>query len=138
VVSDVLYSTAIRHAVRGNVDFDTDTFYAMLVDSTYTPTSTHEFRSSISGEVSGTGYTAGGNVITASVGSISSGDFSVTFGPVEWTGLTASGIRAMVVYKRRGGSAAADEVIFCRDYGSDASVVSGTLTLEACTIDFTI
>jgi hypothetical protein len=141
VVSDVLYLSAVRHAMRGNLDFDTDTFYAMLLTDAYTPVKTDEFRSSVtSAEVTGTGYTAGGKAITVSVGAVDTGTDScdITLGPVEWTGLTVAAFRSMVVYKRRGGTAAADELVFCRDYGSDASVTSGTLTLEACTIPVTI
>lgn len=54
------YGPFLLHALKGEVDFDTATVKALLVGSGYTFSKDHEFRSSITSEVSGTGYTAGG------------------------------------------------------------------------------
>jgi hypothetical protein len=52
---------SIDDLARNNIDFDTDTFKAMLVTSSYTPNKdTHDKRDDVTNEVAGTGYTAGG------------------------------------------------------------------------------
>ena len=60
-MASLIYNSAIDEMARGDIDFDTDTFKAMLVTSSYTPNKdTHDFRDDVTNEVSGTGYTAGG------------------------------------------------------------------------------
>ena len=50
------------------IDFDTDSIRLALVDSTYTPNQLHDFWADASGdEVTGTGYTANGEVLTVTV-----------------------------------------------------------------------
>lgn len=49
------------HLCRGEIDFRSATLKAMLVDSNYTEDlDAHEFKSQVTNEVTGTGYTAGG------------------------------------------------------------------------------
>ena len=44
------------------IDLTTDVMYMLLVTSAYTPNqNTHNFRDDITNEVTGTGYTSGGN-----------------------------------------------------------------------------
>lgn len=113
---------------RGNVDFDTDTFKAMLVTATYTPSQSHSKRSDITNEVSGTGYTAGGQTITCTV-SRASGVTSNTFANVVWAaptnGFTA---RYAVIYKSRGGAASADELVAIVDFGAGVAANGTTFT----------
>lgn len=44
----------------GNVDFDTDTIKVMLCTSKYVPMPHHTYKSDVTNEISGMGYTAGG------------------------------------------------------------------------------
>lgn len=137
---DVVFTPAIRFALTGAVNFGTDTFWAMLTTSAYVPNKdTHDFRNDVTNEITGTGYTAGGKAIPVVVQAVDTvgDDVEVTFGPVDWTGLTATGIRQIVIYKRRGGAAAADELIYCQDFDADTNVTAGTLTVEATTLRFT-
>jgi hypothetical protein len=132
----MIYTAALRAALVGSVNFASDTFYALLLGPAYTPSAAHDFRSDITAEISGGGYTAGGRPVPVTVlaADPDNARVDVQIGPVDWTALTANDVRHMVVYKRRGGSATLDEVIFCRDFGSDESLVSGTLTVEAVTL----
>jgi hypothetical protein len=56
------YGQALQKALNKEIDFDTDVIKVMLCTSAYTPNQdTHVYKDvSVTGEVSGTGYTAGG------------------------------------------------------------------------------
>jgi hypothetical protein len=134
----LIFNAAVRNVATGVIDFDTDTFWAMLTTSTYTENKdTHDFRDDVTNEVTGTGYTAGGKVIPVSVAAVDTANdrVVVTIGPVDWTASTITA-RKMVVYKRRGGAATADELVFVNDFGSDVISASGTFTVAANTITF--
>lgn len=67
-MSSLIFNNALDNLARGTIDFDTDTFKAMLVTSGYAENKdTHEFRSDVTNEVTGTGYTAGGATVTVTV-----------------------------------------------------------------------
>lgn len=132
----LIYNSAVRDTATGAIDFDTDTFWAMLTTATYTENKdTHTKRSDVTNEVTGTGYSAGGQVITVSVAAVDTANDRVviTIGPVSWAASTITA-RKMVVYKRRGGAATADELVFVNDFGSDVISANGTFTVAANTI----
>lgn len=135
-MASVIYQSFIEDVLIGNIDCDTDSFKVMLTASTYTENNdTHEFRSSVTNEVTGTGYTAGGAAVTVSVARDDANNrVNITLGGASWTTATISGVRKAVYYKARGGAASADELVACIDNGSDVSVTAGTLTLSASTI----
>lgn len=104
---------------EGAVDFDTHSFKCMVVTSAYNPLQTHTKRSDVTNEVSGTGYTAGGAAITATV-SRASGITSISWSTVTFTAADwASAGRRAIIYRDRGGASSADEYIFCADFGVD-------------------
>jgi len=135
----LIYNAAVRNIATGVIDLDTDTFWAMLTTSAYAENKdTHDFRDDVTAnEVTGAGYTAGGKVITVSVAAVDTANDRVvaTIGPVDWTSSTITA-RKMVVYKRRGGAANLDELLFVNDFGSDVISASGTFTVAANTITF--
>src|SRR3954462_9923420 len=56
-----MYGLAFQSMVNKEIDFDTDTIKAMLTTSSYVPNmDTHRYKSSVTNEITGTGYTAGG------------------------------------------------------------------------------
>ena len=73
------------------------------------------------GEISGTGYTAGGEVITPTEG-ISNGVAYVTFANVTWSG--AFTVRGALIYQVSGGAA-----VCVLDFGSD-KVSQNSFTVE--------
>ena len=134
----LIYNSAVRDIATGAIDLDTDTFWAMLTTATYAENKdTHTKRSDVTNEVTGTGYSAGGQAITVSVAAVDTANdrVVVTFNAVSWPSSTITA-RKMVVYKRRGGVAANDELVFVNDFGADAVSVNGTLTVNASTITF--
>lgn len=119
----------------GAVDFDTDTFKAMLVTDSYTPNKdTHEYRDDVTNEVTGAGYSTGGATSTVTVTPDNANDkVTITFGAVSWANSTITA-RGCVYYKSRGGASSADEIIAYNDFGSDVSSSGGTFSVAASTI----
>jgi hypothetical protein len=120
---------------RGNINMAADTFYVMLVDSTYTPNQgVHQYRSDVTGEVTGTGYTAGGIPVTAMLTKDTVNHKEViNFSAVSWPNSTITARRA-VYYKRRGGAASADELVAQDDFVSNVSDTANTFSLAATSI----
>lgn len=124
---------------RGNIDMDTDTFYVMLATSTYTPNqTTHLKRSDVTNEVSGSGYTAGGQACTCTVTKDTANKrIDMVFASVTWPTSTITA-RYAIYYKRRGGLASADELVAIDDFGADVTTVGATFTLNSTTVRSTV
>lgn len=116
---------------EGRIDLDSDTFYVMLTTSTYSPDKkTHTKRSDVTNEVSGTGYSSGGQATAVTTTLDTANDrLDVTFSDVTWPSSTITA-RYCVIYKRRGGAASADELCALGDFGSNVSTTGGTFTLD--------
>lgn len=128
------YNSMLFHALKGNIDFDTDTFKAMLVTSAYTPDQdNHDFRNDVTNEVVGTGYTAGGAAVTATVTQDNANNrVEVAFSDPSWASATITA-RAAVIYKSRGGAASADELVAYVDFGADIVSTGGTFLADFTT-----
>lgn len=103
---------------------------------------THNFRDDIAAEVTGTGYSAGGVVITSTELTISSGVLTYDAADASWAASTISNAMAAVGHYTRGGASSADELIWLADFVSAASSSSGTFTIQwsasgIFTIDYT-
>jgi hypothetical protein len=131
------YLSAIHDTTIGNIDFDTNTFKAMLVTSSYTPNFTiHDKRDDVTNEVTGTGYTAGGAASTVTVTKDTANNkVTVQFGAVSWSSSTITA-RGCVYYKSRGGASSADELVGYADFGSDVSSTGGTFSVPATTLEW--
>lgn len=129
-MASLVYNSCIRDAVTGAIDFDTDTFKMMLVTSSYTASKAHDKRDDITNEVTGTGYTAGGNACSVSVAAVdnTNNDVEISFTVTSWTSATITA-RAGVIYKSRGGASSADELVGYVDFGSDVSSTNGTFAV---------
>lgn len=131
-----LYNSALKDEATGALDYDTDTFKGMLVTSTYTPNSdTHTKRSDVTNEVTGTGYSAGGNTVTVTVSSVDTTNdrVDITFAVASWTTSTITA-RAMVIYKSRGGASSADELVAYIDFASDITSTGATFSVSNSTL----
>jgi hypothetical protein len=129
-MASLVYNSCIRDAVVGNIDFDTDTFKMLLVTSTYTASKSHAKRSDITNEVTGAGYTTGGNACAVTVAATDNvnNDIEISFTVTSWTSATITA-RAGVIYKSRGGASSADELVGYVDFGSDVSSTNGTFAV---------
>ena len=134
-MASLIYNSAPDEMARGDIDFDTDTFKAMLVTSSYTPNKdTHDFRDDVTNEVSGTGYTAEGVASAVTVTKDTANDkVTLQFAAVSWASSTITA-RALVIYKSRGGASSADELVCYVDFGSDVSSTGGTFSVTASVV----
>jgi hypothetical protein len=133
-MSSGAYQRGLKAALIGNVDFDTDTFYYMLVTSSYTPDfDLHDFRDDVTNEVVGTAYVAGGaaTVVTVTQDTVNN-RIDVSFGDVTWAASTITA-RGHVIYKHRGGASSADEIIAFVDYGSNKSSAGNDFVAKTTT-----
>lgn len=125
-----------KNSTGGPIDFDTDPIYIMLVTSTYVATAlatlkTHQYRSDVTNEVSGTGYTTGG-ILLGSVTLTASGDnWIFDAADASWASSTITA-RGAVIFKRVGAdltTPADDPLIALLDFGSDYASTNGTFSV---------
>ena len=84
-----------------------------------------------SNEITGTGYTAGGNTLVVSVSPTSSGTTAfLSFSDTTWTNATFT-CRGALIYN----STNANKAVAVFDFGSDKQVVGGTFTITFPTAD---
>lgn len=107
--------------LNGDFAFDTDTFKIALYDNTAT-LNADTTAYTTSGEITDAGYTAGGNILTPTVGT--SGTVSyVTFANTSWSGAITA--RGALIYKSGGGNPA----VCVLDFGSDKTSTT-TFTVQ--------
>ena len=138
-MSSLIYNNALWELVKGNIDFDTDTFKCMFVTNSYTPNKdTDNRRDDVTNEVAATGgYSTGGFSATVSVAAIDTANdrIEITLGAISVPTSTITA-RGAVYYKSRGGASSADEIVAYIDFGSDVSSAGGTFSLSASTLRF--
>ena len=119
---------------NGNpIDLDTDTIKVMIVTSAYTfNATTHVFKSDLTGEVSGTNYSAGGTAISGVTVALDGSTVEWIHNDITWTQSAGAGFsngRSFVWYKDTG-VAATSPLIMCQSEASDFGNVAGDLTLD--------
>jgi hypothetical protein len=86
-----------------------------------------------SNEITGTGYTAGGNTLAVSVSPTSSGTTAyLSFTDTSWTTATFT-CRGALIYN----STNSNKAVAVFDFGSDKQVIGGTFTITFPTADST-
>jgi len=132
-MASLVYNTGLNASLTGGVDFDTDSFKIMLVTSSYTADKDlHEDRADVTNEVTGTGYTAGGESTTVTVTKDNANDrVDIDFSDVSFPNSTITAAAA-VLYKDTG-SDATDTLIAYLDFGGDVSSTNGTFTVSVTT-----
>lgn len=126
------YAQAFDSAFRKKIDVGADTFKMMLVTSAYTfDGDAHNFKDDVSNEVSGTGYTAGGQALTTVALSYNSGTNTLKFDfdDPAWAGATIANARAGIVYDSTPGTDATRPLMIYFNFGADQPVAAGTLTV---------
>ena len=129
-MASIIYNSALDDAVKGNIDFDTDAFKIMLVTSSYTADKdAHTKRSDVTNEVTGTGYTSGGDSTSVTVTKDTANDrIDIDFTDVSWTTATITAAGA-VIYKTTG-TASTDNLVAYLDFAGDVTSTNGTFTVD--------
>lgn len=111
------------------VNLTADTIKLMLCTSTYTPNrGTHRYKSDITNEISGTGYTATGNTVGSMGSNIASNVYSITGANASWPASTFTA-RYAVLYDSTPATDATRPLIGYVDFGADQSPSNGTLSI---------
>lgn len=131
------YDSYLYDAVSGNIA-TTDTYKCALINSTGVTAAnkgTHTKFSDVTGEITGTGYTAGGvTVVPTFTKDTTNHRLTVTFPSHNWTTSTLTA-RGEVCYKSTG-TASTSPLVFINDFGSDTVSSAGTFTVNASTLNF--
>lgn len=129
-MATVFYNVIKAQLLTGGISLENDDIKMALVTSSYTPDVDGDaIYTDISNEVSGGGYTAGGEDVTGgTVAQDNTGNRGVLdFDDVVWTGVTLTA-RGAVLYLDTG-TPSTSLLIAYIDFGSDKSVTSGTFTV---------
>ena len=125
-MASVIYDSFLADVFAGTCT-TASSYKGMLVTSSYTEDrGTHSKRSSVTNEVSGTNYTAGGVALslTASLDT-SAHILTLTIPTATWASSTITA-RKLIVY-RTTGTAANDNLVCCVDNGVDLVSSSSTM-----------
>ena len=122
----VPYSFA-QELLKGSHDFINDTIklalYSAGSGAPYTVSSTI-YESSVSNQVSGTGYTTGGNTLGSPVVANQTNVATLTFAQSQWTSATF-GAAFGVIYN----NSQSDKLVVVLDFGGTKSCSNGTFTI---------
>jgi len=126
-----MYGNMLLKALNKEVDWDSDTIKVMLTTSSYTPNQdTHIYKSSVTNEVTGTGYTAGGATLASKTITYDTATNVTILDAADtvWASSTITA-RYAVVYDDAGASDAAKVLLGYVDFGSDQASSNGNFTL---------
>lgn len=130
-VTALVYGPFLTSLGNKEVDLDTDTLKVMLCNSTYTPNQdTHQYKSSVTNEVSSAGYTAGGATLTSVTVTYTAGTntYMLDAADSSWTGVTFSA-RYAIVYDSTPATDATRPLICYIDFGADISPSAGPFSI---------
>ena len=108
----------INAIINETLNLSAGNFWAMLLGTGYTPSPSHSFRSDLSAEVTGTGYTAGGVAAPLTITRNDALDeIIVRAEQIIHPAFTAPP-RYVAYYQKLGGAASADRVVMIVDLGT--------------------
>jgi hypothetical protein len=127
-----LYGNFIAKAFNKEVDWNSDTIKIALLSNSYTPDQdAHDYFDDVASfEVTGTGYTAGGNTLANATNSYNSATNVIILDAddVTWSSSTITA-RYAVVYDASPATNATRPLIGYVDFGSDQSSSNGNFTI---------
>lgn len=121
------------HLATGAINFSTASFKCMLVTAVPSEADLDSwvYRSAVTTESSGMGYTAGGVPVTLTVGAVDTANnrVPITIASLApgWSGTDASAAAA-IIYQNTG-NAATDKLITVVDFGSVVTPVTSSLSI---------
>lgn len=130
-VTAKVYGGFLLSLANKEIDLDTDSLKVMLCTSTYTPNQdTHRYKSDITNEVTGTGYTATGATLTSVTATYDAGTntFKLDAADTSWTTSTITA-RYAVIYDSSPASDATRPLICYVDFDADIISSAGTFQI---------
>ena len=127
-----LYGQFVQAAFNKEVDWDSDTIKVALVTNAYTPDQDahNYFDDVVANEVTGTGYTAGGNTLANKTNTYDSATnvIKLDADDVTWASSTITA-RYAIIYDATPATNATRPLIGYVDFGSDQSSSNGNFTI---------
>lgn len=125
-----VYGPFLRDAINNTKAFAlnaTDTITFQFVADAYTPNfDTHDEEADITNEVTGTGYTTGGENLTSPTFTIASGFATFDAADVSLSSTTLSGVEGVVLFDN---TLAGDPLLAAVDFGTPYSTTAGTFAI---------
>ena len=122
------YAKGFESAFAKEVNLSSDTVKVMLTTSSYTPNqTTHKYKSAVTNEVSGAGYTAGGATLAGKTVGTTGLTFTFDANDIVWSSSTITARYA--VFYIDTGTAATSPLLCYWDFESDQISSSGNFTL---------
>lgn len=137
-----IYGPFIRDSLN-NVkafDLDADTIKWQTTSDTYTPDfDTHDEEADLTNEVTGTGYTTGGEALASVTSAIASGVYTFDAADISLATTTLASVEGVIVMDD---TLTGDPLIVAVDFGSPVSTTAGTFAVTwnasgIFTIDYT-
>lgn len=135
------FTNLAKHLAKANIDWDTASFKVLLVSSVPTTTDTTgnqdtwEFRSAVTNEITGTGYSAGGiaQPFTLNGLTLVGGKQTITWTNITngWTSATFSAVGCIIYLST--GNAATDILLHFVDFGGTVSCTNGNYSITYST-----
>lgn len=122
----MFYNNYYEELGSGNIDYTTDSFKLMLMTTSYTPDVDNDaFRSDLTGEASGSGYTAGGEALTSvTITQDNTNDrANVDAADLTFSSISVSNVDGAVLYKDTG-TAATDILVCYIDFSEGAQTIN--------------
>jgi hypothetical protein len=126
-----MYGQFLAKALNKEIDFDTDDIRVMLTSSAYTPNQdTHAYKSDVTNEVTGTGYTAGGQALTSKTVTYDATNNVIVLDAADttWASSTVTA-RYAVIYDNTPATDATKPLLGYVDFVSDQSSTNGNFTI---------
>lgn len=123
-----MFGRLLMSLANKEINMNTDTFKVMLVTSAWTPDQdTMQYKSAVTNEASGAGYTAGGLTLASQAVTYDAATNTLKFdaSDVSWNNSTIAA-RYAVVYDATPGSDATRPLVAYTDYGENVSTTNGT------------
>lgn len=141
-----LYGPTLRDILDASalpVDLVSDTVKYQFVSDTYTPDfNTHASETDITNEVTGTGYTTGGEALASKTIAIATGTLTFDAADVSLAGTSLTNVRGVVLFDDTVTTPTADPLVCSVNFGSNYTTSSGTFAITwngsgIFTIDYT-
>lgn len=130
------YAT-INAIINESLNLSAGNYYAMLLGSGYTPNPLHSFRSDLTNEVAGTGYTAGGVAAPLTI-TRNDGSDTITIQATQINHPACSvspAPRHVAYYQRLGGAATADRLLMIVNFGVNYPTNGAVYPINSNTIE---
>lgn len=130
-MSNIVYNKFKEQLFRGNVSLLSDTLKVALIDDIYIPDADHDtYSDSVSShEITGTGYTSGGQELTGKSIIEVDVDNNAIFDAdnAEWENSTISARYGVIYNVTSGGT---DDLVVLIDFGSQKSSINGSFIIQ--------